>query len=144
MNTLNLGRPPMNTLIGTAGFTHSPRDNHVLDLSDRIFDLLPIAIYVCDRDGTILRYNRRAAELWGRTPRPGDRTERFCGSHRLYRLDGGPLPHAECPMVEVLRTGIAVRDQEVVIERPDGSRVVALVQIDALKDGAGNIVGAVN
>jgi hypothetical protein len=27
-----------------------------------------------------LRYNRTAAELWGRSPRPDDLDERFCGS----------------------------------------------------------------
>ncbi len=31
-----------------------------------LFDLVPVAIYVCDADGIIREYNRRAAELWGR------------------------------------------------------------------------------
>jgi PAS domain S-box-containing protein len=114
------------------------------DVANPLWDLLPTAIYVCDRSGRIVRHNRRAAELWGRAPKFGDPAERFCGSLRMYRLDGGSLPHAECPMAEVLRTGLSVRDQEVVIERPDGARVVALVNIDVLKDSAGKIAGAVN
>src|SRR4029434_5792977 len=44
----------------------------------------------------------------------------------------------------VLRTGISVRQQEVHIERPDGLRGIALVDIEAIKDGGGNVVGAVN
>jgi two-component sensor histidine kinase len=40
--------------------------------------------------------------------------------------------------------GIAVRQQEVHIERPDGSRGIALVDIEAVKDSDGNIIGAVN
>jgi hypothetical protein len=47
-------------------------------------------------------------------------------------------------MADILRDGIPVIDQEVVIERPDGSRCVALVNIRPVKDGAGNITGAVN
>jgi len=47
-------------------------------------------------------------------------------------------------MADVLRTGIPARDQEVVIERPDGVRAVTLLNIEALKDNAGTIVGAVN
>jgi hypothetical protein len=47
-------------------------------------------------------------------------------------------------MADVLRTGVSVREQEVHIERPDGSRGIALVDIEAVKDGEGNIVGAVN
>ncbi|KJC36199.1 hypothetical protein UP09_32210 [Bradyrhizobium sp. LTSP885] len=109
-----------------------------------MFEQLPFAIYVCDRDGFVLRYNRRAAELWGRSPEPGHPDERFCGSYRMFRPDGSPLPHHQCPMADVLRTGVSVRDQEIHIERPDGSRGIALVDIEAIKDRGGNIVGAIN
>jgi PAS domain S-box-containing protein len=117
---------------------------HVFELPARLFEQLPFAIYICDTDGLVLRYNRRAAELWGRSPKLGDPNERFCGSYRMYRPDGSPLPHHECPMADVLRDGVSVRQQEVHIERPDGSRGIALVDIEAVKDGEGNIIGAVN
>ena len=137
----------MSTLIKAEQFLRAPQDlldEHVLGQSDRILDLLPAGIYVCDRDGVIVHYNRKAAELWGRAPELGDSAQRFCGSLRMHRLEGGVLPHAECPMAEVLLTGIPARDQEIVIERPDGSRAVALVDIDPLKDRKGSIVGAIN
>jgi PAS domain S-box-containing protein len=114
------------------------------ELPARLFEQLPFAIYFCDRDGLVLRYNRRAAELWGRSPVLGDPDERFCGSYRMFRPDGSPLAHHQCPMADVLRTGVSVRQQEVHIERPDGSRGIALVDIEAIKDSGGNIVGAVN
>ena len=95
-------------------------------LPGRLFEQLPFAVYVCDRDGLVLRYNRRAAELWGRSPKLGDPDERFCGSYRMFRPDGSLLPHHQCPMADVLRTGISVRQQEVHIERPDGLRGIAL------------------
>jgi PAS domain S-box-containing protein len=113
-------------------------------LPGRLFEQLPFAVYVCDRNGLVLRYNRRAAELWGRSPKPGDPNERFCGSYRMFRPDGSLLPHHQCPMADVLRSGISVREQEVHIERPDGLRGIALVDIEAIKDIDGNIVGAVN
>src|SRR5215207_4091288 len=114
------------------------------ELPGRLFEQLPFAVYVCDRDGLVLRYNRRAAELWGRSPKPGDPNERFCGSYRMFRPDGSLLPHHQCPMADVLRTGVSVREQEVHIERPDGLRGIALIDIEAIKDSEGNIVGAVN
>src|SRR5260221_2252771 len=114
------------------------------ELPGRLFEHLPFAVYVCDRDGLVLRYNRRAAELWGRSPKLGDPDERFCGSYRMFRPDGSLLLHHQCPMGDVLRTGVSVREQEVHIERPNGSRGIALVDIEAVKDSAGNIVGAVN
>ncbi|MGF6425350.1 HWE histidine kinase domain-containing protein [Bradyrhizobium sp. Pha-3] len=115
-----------------------------LALPGRLFEQLPFAVYVCDRDGLVLRYNRRAAELWGRSPKLGDPNERYCGSYRMFRPDGSLLSHHQCPMAEVLHTGVSVRQQEVHIERPDGSRGIALVDIEAIKDGGGNVVGAVN
>lgn len=119
-------------------------ERQAFELPPRLFEQLPFAIYVCDRDGLVIRYNRRAAELWGRTPALGDPNERFCGSYKMFRPDGSLLPHHECPMADVLRTGVSVRQQEVHIERPDGSRGIALVDIEAIKDGDENIVGAVN
>jgi two-component sensor histidine kinase len=109
------------------------------DVANPLWDLLPAAVYVCDRDGLILRYNCRAVELWGRAPTIGDPGQRFCGSLRMYRLDGGPLPHAECPMAEVLRTGRSVQDQEVMIERPDGSCVWVKNAVSAIRGSTGRV-----
>ena len=137
----------MRTLSEAKGVVHSPPEvlePHLLDLPDAVLDLLPVAVYVCGRDGQIVRYNREAAQLWGRSPKLGDPAERFCGSHRMYRPDGSVLGHAEGPMAEVLRTGVPVRDQEVTIERPDGSRAIALASIDAIRDARGAVAGAVN
>src|SRR5947207_4575681 len=94
-------------------------DERAFELPARLFEQLPFAVYICDRDGLVVRFNRRAAELWGRVPRLGDPSERFCGSYRMFRPDGRLLPHHQCPMAEVLRTGVSVREQEVHIERPD-------------------------
>jgi PAS domain S-box-containing protein len=123
---------------------HVLPDERVLDVPDHLLDLLPVGVYICDRAGLIVRYNRAAAELWGCSPKIGDPTVRFCGSYRLYSLNGDSIPHAKCPMGDVLATGEELRDQEIVIERPDGARIVALVNIAAIKDSAGRVVGAVN
>jgi PAS domain S-box-containing protein len=119
-------------------------DERVLDVPDHLLDLLPVGVYVCDQAGFIVRYNRAAAELWGCSPKIGDPTVRFCGSYRLYGLNGDLIPHAKCPMGDVLATGKGLRDQEIVIEQPDGTRIVALVNIEAIKDPSGRVVGAVN
>ena len=135
----------VDAIANAAGVTLGLRDEEQgFELPGRLFEQLPFAVYVCDRDGLVLRYNRRAAELWGRSPKLGDPNERFCGSYRMFRPDGSLLPHHQCPMADVLRTGVSVREQEVHIERPDGLRGIALVDIEAIKDSDGNVVGAVN
>jgi PAS domain S-box-containing protein len=111
---------------------------------DEIYERMPIAVYVCDRDGLIIQYNRRAEELWGRAPKIGDSEERFCGAHRLVLADETVLPHARTPMAQVLLTGQPVRDAEIIIERPDGSRVPVLVNIDPLFSDECELIGAVN
>src|SRR2546423_14926792 len=135
----------VDAIANAAGAIVNLRDEEKgFELPGRLFEQLPFAVYVCDRDGLVLRYNLRAAELWGRSPKLGDPNERFCGSYRMFRPDGRLLPHHQCPMAGVLRTGVSVRQQEVHIERPNGSRGIALVDIQAIKDSDGNIVGAVN
>jgi PAS domain-containing protein len=110
-----------------------------------LFDLAPVAVYSCDASGVIRDYNNRAAELWGRKPERGDTDERFCGSFKLYRPDGSFMPHEQCPMGDVLTGKIpGTHDAEVHIERPDGSRIIVIVNIAPLKDDRGEITGAIN
>ncbi|MBV8607165.1 MAG: PAS domain S-box protein, partial [Singulisphaera sp.] len=116
----------------------------VLPLDPQMLDLLPAAVDLCDAEGVLRYYNRRAAELWGREPRCGDGGERFCGAFRLFRPDGSPLDHAATPMADALRTGQATRDGEVIMERPDGSRVTVMIESEAIRDGDGHIIGAID
>ncbi len=110
-----------------------------------LFNLAPIAVYSCDVSGVIQEYNNRAAELWGRKPNVGDTDERFCGSFKLYRPDGSFMPHEQCPMGDVLTGKVpATHDAEVHIERPDGTRIIVIVNIAPLKDDQGEITGAIN
>jgi PAS domain S-box-containing protein len=110
-----------------------------------LFDLVPVAVYSIDTSGVIENFNRRAAELWGREPALGDTDQRFCGSFKMFRPDGSFMPHEQCPMAEVVSGKItAAHDTEVLIERPDGSRVTVLVIIRPLKNDRGEVIGAIN
>ncbi|QDM18101.1 PAS domain S-box protein [Tardiphaga sp. vice352] len=110
-----------------------------------LFELGPSAVYACDARGVIRDFNQRATELWGRTPARGDDSERFCGSMKMFRPDGSFMPHDQCPMAEVVSGELAeVNDEEVVVERPDGSRVTAVVNIRPLKNEHGEVTGAIN
>jgi PAS domain S-box-containing protein len=111
----------------------------------RLVNLMPVGVYTCEApSGVITFYNEGAATLWGQRPRVGDTAQRFCGSWKLRRPDGTPLAHEDTPMALALREGRAFRNQEVLIERPDGSRVSVLVNIDPLRNDQGEVVAAVN
>ncbi len=110
-----------------------------------LFELGPLGVYSCDTTGRLREFNRSAVKLWGRKPRLGDDGESYCGSLKLYRPDGSLLPHQRCPMAEVLKGRVpAARDREVLIERPGGSRITAIVNIVPLKNERGEITGAIN
>ena len=81
-------------------------------------------------------------ELAGRTPALG--TDEWCVTWKLYRPDGTPLPHDECPMAIALKEGRPIRNAEAIAERPDGTRVPFIPYPTPLHDAQGNIVGAIN
>ncbi len=109
-----------------------------------LISMMPAAMYTCDREGRITLYNDRAADLWGRKPTIGDEDQKFCGALKLFLPDGSPMPHSCNPMADSIRMGTGYRNQEVIIERPDGSRRHVLVNIDPLKGEDGAILGAIN
>lgn len=117
--------------------------HHLLHASPEFIELLPVAAYACDGAGRVLWFNRLAVDLWGRAPRVGDDTERFCGSYKLY-FGGRAITREETPMAHAIRTGEPVRGAEGIVERPDGTRVWAMVHIAPVKDAAGRVVGAIN
>ena len=107
-----------------------------------LIQTLPAAVYTCDDQGRVTMYNQAAAMLWGREPEIGK--DLWCGSWKIYRPNGEPLPLDECPMAVTLREGRPVRGQEIVIERPDGSRRHVLPHPEPIRNASGQVVGAVN
>src|ERR1700733_7125764 len=87
-----------------------------LELDQAILDALPIGVYACDLEGHILRVNRRAIELWGRSPRLMDQTQRFCGSYRVESLEGRFIPPDETPMARAVRTGESFEGAEALVQ----------------------------
>ena len=133
-------------VLGSAtDITERKRVEDALRASERtlleLIDNMPIAVYVCDASGVIERYNRRAVELWGREPVRG--SDRFGGSYKRYTVDGRHVARSAGPMAQVLRTGMPVSNQELVIERPDGSRRTVMVNGIPLRDRQGTVTGAI-
>ena len=95
---------------------------------ETLFDRLPVGVCVCDRRGTIVHYNSRAAEMWEEEPPP-------CGcaspTATTFHADGAPMSVEQSPVAEALATGMPVKDREVVIARADGFDTDALtVKVD--------------
>jgi PAS domain S-box-containing protein len=113
-----------------------------LRASDEILEVLPVATCICDAAGRIVQYNRRAVELWGHAPQPGQTHDQFTAQCRFFSVEGEPLPRSK--LAEVLKTGKSISDEEVMVERADGTRVAVQLNIDPLINAQGKLVGAIN
>jgi PAS domain S-box-containing protein len=114
-----------------------------IDLDQAALDGIPTGLCVCTAEGALIRYNRRAVELWGRALPLGDPNQQHGSGFRRYQADGAPLPFAATPVAGVLRTGQPIVGAEVIIEQPDGSRVPVLMNVAPLKSKSGRVEGAV-
>jgi PAS domain S-box-containing protein len=107
-----------------------------------LIEALPAAIYMTDAAGRITFCNEAAVALAGRRPAIGE--DQWCVTWRLYKLDGTPLPHDQCPMAIALKEDRLIRGTEKVAERPDGTRVSVMPFPTPLHDATGTLVGGVN
>lgn len=120
------------------------QEQRVKETEKQYFDLiqhLPAAIYTCDVQGRVLIYNNAATELWGRSP--GSEKGEWCGASALFDQGGNPMRPEDCPMARAVKTGKRIVE-EVIIERPDGSRRHVLSHPTPNFDSNGKIVGATN
>jgi two-component sensor histidine kinase len=103
---------------------------------------IPAAIYTTDAQGKITYFNQAVAQLAGRPPTVG--SDEWCATWKLYQPNGEALPYDQCPMAIALKEGRAIRNAELVAERPDGTRVPFIPYPTPLRDGVGKIIGAIN
>jgi PAS domain S-box-containing protein len=107
-----------------------------------LLDAFPAAVYTTDANGYVTFYNQAAEQLAGRTPKVGQ--DQWSVLWKLFHIDGSPMALEDCPMAVTLREGKAVRDVEVIAERPDGARIHLMPFPTPLRDADGRINGAVN
>jgi PAS domain S-box-containing protein len=103
---------------------------------------LPAAVYTADAEGRVTLFNEAAAQLWGRTPEEGKVL--LCDSAKMFQPDGSELPLEQCPMVRTLTEGRPIRGEEIIIERPDGTRRDVLPYTEPIRNSEGRIIGSVN
>ncbi|MBI4463536.1 MAG: PAS domain S-box protein [Acidobacteria bacterium] len=107
-----------------------------------IMELLPAPVYVCEiPSGVIRHFNRQALELWGREPKSGETYQEFSQHFQFYQ-EGILIPNDQSPLFLGIQDRRPVLNREVEIERPDGSRLTAVVNIDLLKNEENKIVSA--
>lgn len=108
----------------------------------QILDHLYDGLYVVDQERKIVYWNPAAARITGYSSE--EMVGRHCYDNLLNHVDasGCSLCHGHCPLVATMGDGDA-REALVYLRHQSGSRLPVEVRASALRDAAGNIVGAV-
>jgi PAS domain S-box-containing protein len=117
----------------------------MVETEKQFFDLLqhlPAAVYTCDVQGRVLLYNKAARELWGRNPRISKGV--WCGSTAMIDKNGNVIDPTSSPMARAIAEGRSIFGEELIIERPDGSRRYVLAHPSPNFNSSGDIIGGTN
>ena len=103
---------------------------------------LPTATYTCDSEGHIILYNNACVELWGR--HPDKENDLWSGAWKIYDREGALITAAEYPIAKAIKEGRDIHGEEIIIERPDGTKRNVIPYPSPQFDDAGNVKGAIN
>jgi len=105
-----------------------------------VIDQLPIGVVVARPDGEVLLLNDRVGDIW-HVPdgAPLDPAALWSGLH----ADGRPYRTGEWPLHRTLRDGVPIHDEQIEIDRLDGSPATISVSAVAVRDGEEKIVAGV-
>lgn len=89
-------------------------------------------VCICDQEGRILYYNKKAAELWGQSP---DLTQSKVSDVFDYvNSDGSIVAFGDGVFSKALREHVAVTGQELLLQRRDGTRLPIDLNITPLQN----------
>jgi diguanylate cyclase (GGDEF)-like protein/PAS domain S-box-containing protein len=108
------------------------------DILDNLYD----GVYFVDRERRITFWNKGAERITGYSA--AEVTGHSCYDNLLNHVNekGVVLCHSLCPLAKTIADG-QVREAEVYLRHAQGHRVPVLVRAAPLRDGSGQIIGAV-
>ncbi|MFN6460405.1 MAG: PAS domain S-box protein [Nostoc sp. DedVER02] len=95
----------------------------------------------------IIANSKLAQELLGKPGKSlvGMTSSDYAKSYGLFLADGVTrLTPEQLPLYRATRHGEIIRDEECIIERPDGTRITASANVVPIRDFQGQIIGAIN
>jgi PAS domain S-box-containing protein len=109
-----------------------------------ILEQMPAGIIIAEApSGKLLRANRRVAEIWRRPFIASDSVEAYGAWKGFHPEDRRPFEPEEWALSRAVTRGEVVLDQEVEIERGDGTRGYILNNGAPIRDHEGQVVGGV-
>jgi len=110
---------------------------------ETVLKTIPSGVIVIEKpDGRVTYVNEQALQLYGMDPR-GIEMARHSTAARLLKVDGSIYPPEGLPASRALLRGEVVHNEELMIEHPDGTRIIVAASAAPLFDRNGEVVAAV-
>ena len=107
----------------------------------RIFEILPIGLWLADKDGTLLRGNPAGVRIWGAEPKVPISEY---GIFKAWRIPSRELIKPDdWALAKTISNGITIVDELLEIESFDGKRKTILNYTAPVLDSNGNVDGAI-
>ncbi len=104
----------------------------------------PVGVVVFDaRTREPVKVNYEARRIAGAAKAEETDFSMYVDQLAYQRIDGQEIPRSELPLERVIRTGEAVRAEEIVILRPDGDTVTTLFNATPIRSDDGDILSVV-
>ncbi len=107
----------------------------------RIFDILPVGLWIADKNGKLLRGNPMGIRIWGAEPHVG--IDEY-GVFKARRLPSGEeIAPDDWALAHTVRDGVTITDELLEINTFDGEKRTILNYTSPVLDNTGRIEGAV-
>lgn len=111
---------------------------------EALLNVVPSGIVIIESpEGKVSYVNKRAIELYGVDPRGLQMESYSTRSMKLLTADGDVYLPERLPASRALLHGETVRNEELLIEQPSGTRVTVSASAAPVLDDSGNIIAAV-
>jgi PAS domain S-box-containing protein len=107
----------------------------------KIFDLLPIGLWIADEKGTLLRGNPAGVKIWGAEPKVG--IENY-GVFKARRLpEGQEILPQDWALAKTIQSKIAIQAEKIEIDAYDGVKRIVLNYTAPVLDDDETMLGAI-
>jgi PAS domain S-box-containing protein len=105
-----------------------------------LLESFPVGVWIADRDGNVLQGNREAQRIWGGARYVG--IPQFGDYRGWWPSTGQLIQPEEWALTRALRKGETLLEELVDIESFDGVRKTIVISAAPIRDGRGEIIGA--
>ena len=111
------------------------------NLLNKLFDILPVGLWIADAQGRLVRGNPAGLKIWGAEPLTGN--QEYAEFHARRMPSGQEIALDDWAVTHTVNEGVTILDEELEIDAYDGKRRTLLSYSAPLLDENGKVEAAV-